>query len=71
MAKTRKDRKHGGGSATADPPAASAEAGASAHAKMSRKEYERELRRLHGELVALQEWVKATGREDLHRVRGA
>ena len=30
-------------------------------AKMKRKEYEHELRRLHGELVALQEWVKATG----------
>ncbi len=29
--------------------------------KMSVKEYEREMRRLHGELVALQEWVKATG----------
>ena len=29
--------------------------------KMKRKDYERELRRLHGELVALQEWVKATG----------
>ena len=29
--------------------------------KMKRKEYEREMRRLHGELVALQEWVKATG----------
>jgi len=29
--------------------------------KMGRKEYEHELRRLHGELVALQEWVKATG----------
>ena len=28
---------------------------------MKRKEYERELRKLHGELVALQEWVKATG----------
>jgi polyphosphate kinase 2 len=28
---------------------------------MGRKEYERELRRLHGELVAMQEWVKATG----------
>jgi len=28
---------------------------------MKRKEYERELRRLHGELVALQEWVKASG----------
>jgi polyphosphate kinase 2 len=30
-------------------------------AKMRRKEYETELRRLHGELVAMQEWVKATG----------
>jgi polyphosphate kinase 2 len=29
--------------------------------KMKTKEYERELRRLHGELVALQEWVKASG----------
>ncbi len=29
--------------------------------KMKRKEYERELRRLHGELVAVQEWVKASG----------
>ena len=28
---------------------------------MGRKEYEQEMRRLHGELVALQEWVKATG----------
>jgi polyphosphate kinase 2 len=28
--------------------------------KMKEKEYQRELRRLHGELVALQEWVKAT-----------
>ena len=29
--------------------------------KMKRKEYEEEMRRLHGELVAMQEWVKATG----------
>ncbi len=28
---------------------------------MKRKDYERELRRLHGELVAMQQWVKATG----------
>ena len=28
--------------------------------KMKEKEYQRELRRLHGELVALQEWVKAS-----------
>jgi polyphosphate kinase 2 len=29
--------------------------------KMRRKEYEGEMRLLHGELVALQEWVKASG----------
>jgi len=29
--------------------------------KMKRKEYEREMRRLHGELVAMQEWVKSSG----------
>jgi polyphosphate kinase len=29
--------------------------------KMGRKEYEHELRRLHGELVAMQEWVKSSG----------
>ena len=28
---------------------------------LSSKEYDRELRRLHGELVAMQEWVKAKG----------
>jgi polyphosphate kinase 2 len=29
--------------------------------KMTRKEYEGEMRKLHGELVAMQEWVKRTG----------
>jgi polyphosphate kinase len=29
--------------------------------RMRRKEYEQELRRLHGELVAVQEWVKSSG----------
>ena len=29
--------------------------------KMKKKEYQHELRRLHGELVAMQEWVKASG----------
>lgn len=28
---------------------------------MKTKDYEREMRRLHGELVAMQEWVKASG----------
>jgi polyphosphate kinase 2 len=31
------------------------------HRKMKRKEYEPEMRRLHAELVAMQEWVKASG----------
>jgi polyphosphate kinase 2 len=33
----------------------------SAATKLKQKEYQRELRRLHGELVAMQEWVKASG----------
>jgi polyphosphate kinase 2 (PPK2 family) len=36
--------------AAADPPA-----------KLKRKQYEREMRRLHGELVAMGEWVLASG----------
>jgi polyphosphate kinase len=36
-------------------------ASATAGSKMKSRDYERELRRLHGELVAMQEWVKATG----------
>jgi polyphosphate kinase len=40
---------------------ASQEAEADPPPKMKRKDYEREMRRLHGELVAMQEWVKASG----------
>jgi polyphosphate kinase len=39
---------------------ASQEAEADPPPKMKRKDYEREMRRLHGELVAMQEWVKAS-----------
>ena len=39
----------------------SSQAEAGPPAKMKTKEYEREMRLLHGELVAMQEWVKATG----------
>lgn len=42
------------------PGSAAQEAGAKPP-KMKRKEYERQMRLLHGELVALQEWVKASG----------
>jgi polyphosphate kinase 2 len=45
------------GKADGDP----AVAGGPADGKLGRKAYEREMRRLHGELVAMQEWVKATG----------
>jgi len=45
--------------ASASAPAGSG--GAAAPGKMGRKEYERQMRRLHGELVAMQEWVKASG----------
>jgi polyphosphate kinase len=44
-----------------DPSVATEEAGVDPPAKMGRKEYEREMERLHGELVAMQEWVKASG----------
>ncbi|MGO8893548.1 MAG: polyphosphate kinase 2 [Streptosporangiaceae bacterium] len=43
------------------PTAARQEAEAGPAPKMKRKEYEREMRVLHGELVAMQEWVKASG----------
>jgi polyphosphate kinase len=50
MAKKNKQKQHHG---QEDPDRPSTE--------MKRKEYEREMRVLHGELVAMQEWVKATG----------
>jgi polyphosphate kinase 2 len=61
VAKNRHDHNHrhrrdGDRTGTALAPKQPAEA-----PKMKRKEYEREMRRLHGELVAMQEWVKATG----------
>jgi len=49
----------------AEVPASSATAGQEAEAglssKMKRKEYEREMKILHGQLVAMQEWVKESG----------
>jgi polyphosphate kinase 2 len=50
MAKKNKQKQHDGQEDQERPSAA-----------MKRKEYEREMRVLHGELVAMQEWVKATG----------
>jgi len=60
-------RQHPGVDAAADPAAAPDEAEANPAGKtkpngrMKRKEYERQMRILQGELVAMQEWVKATG----------
>jgi polyphosphate kinase len=48
----KKDRKR---KATSEAPSADAQE------RLSRKAYEAEMRRLHGELVAMQEWIKATG----------
>jgi len=46
-------------SAPASAAPEDAEAGPSP--RMKRKDYEREMQRLHGELVAMQEWVKTSG----------
>src|SRR6266550_229716 len=50
MAKKNKQKQHHG---QEDPDRPSTE--------MKRKQYEQEMRVLHGDLVAMQEWVKATG----------
>jgi polyphosphate kinase len=58
--KAAQDRSEGEGQP--DHPAASPEGNEPAPSgKMKRKEYEREMRILQGELVAMQEWVKRTG----------
>jgi polyphosphate kinase 2 len=66
VAKTKNKKKSDHPHDEAAPSAAGAgdesRAGAiGERAKMKAKEYEHELRRLHGELVAMQEWVKASG----------
>ena len=60
MAKNNKHKQHARDN-QAPPGAARPEAGSGLPAKMRRKEYERQMRLLHGELVAMQEWVKTTG----------
>jgi polyphosphate kinase len=59
MAK-KKDKQHHDHQPPA-PESAAPAAGAGSPPKMRRKEYEAQMRLLHGELVALQEWVKASG----------
>ena len=50
MAKKDKQKQHPEQEGQGQPPA-----------KMKRKEYEQEMRVLHSELVAMQEWVTSTG----------
>ncbi len=62
MAKRNKDEHEPHGAEAQAPPAvAGPEAGAGPSSKMKRKEYEREMKILHGQLVAMQEWVKESG----------
>jgi len=61
MAKKKGKKKQNGAAGQAPPTAEQNGAAGGPPAKMKRKEYEREMRILHGELVAMQEWVKSTG----------
>jgi polyphosphate kinase 2 len=57
---TKGKKKHDDGADRGSAETRAAE-GHPAKESMKRKDYERGMRRLHGELVAMQEWVKATG----------
>ena len=62
MAKKKRDKhEKQDAEAQALSPAADPEAEAGRPPKMKRKEYERQMKVLHGELVAMQEWVKESG----------
>jgi polyphosphate kinase 2 len=61
MAKKKDKQERPDKKAHAPSPVAGQDAGASPRPKMKRKEYEQEMKVLHGELVAMQEWVKTTG----------
>jgi polyphosphate kinase 2 (PPK2 family) len=62
MAKHKQAKNHrGDGRLLVATPGPDEVDSAAPRPRMKRKEYERELRRLHGELVAMQEWVKDTG----------
>ena len=61
MGKKHKKAGKATGSAMTEPAPAEGDAAPASRRTMKRKEYEREMCRLQGELVAMQEWVKATG----------
>jgi polyphosphate kinase 2 len=57
----RNKQEHHDANAPAPAAAGRQEAGDEQPPKLKRKEYERQLRILHGELVVMQQWVKETG----------
>jgi polyphosphate kinase 2 len=59
--KQEKKERSSGADTASDPDGSHRASEGSSSGKMKRKEYEREMRVLQGELVALQEWVKSTG----------
>jgi polyphosphate kinase 2 len=61
MAKKKRDKQGQHDAENQAPSAGRPEAVGSPLPKMKRKPYEREMRVLHGELVAMQEWVKESG----------
>ena len=61
MAKKKDQRDLDKAKTRASSSASAAEVGAGPPPKLKRKEYERQMRILHGELVAMQEWVKESG----------
>ena len=61
MAKKKKDEHRQHDAETSAPATAGNEAETGPPPKMKRKEYEHQMRILHGDLVAMQEWVKESG----------
>jgi polyphosphate kinase 2 len=57
----KKAKRHAGQREPATEQVVAAPPAEGSRPNMKEKEYQRQLRRLHGELVAMQEWVKATG----------
>ena len=58
--RTKEEEQREDAAAFAESPAAAGETVLGQTGKLGRKEYEREMRRLHGELVAMQEWRSAS-----------
>jgi polyphosphate kinase 2 len=66
MNRSKKEQQDNGGKRRtrrdlAPRPAGAADGARRADGKLARKDYEKELAKLHGELVKLQRWVQATG----------